>query len=361
MPLLSTDQNDAVSDGPAPGWYPDPAGPGQLRWWDGRQWTDHRQPSDPMTPFAGSGPPSGPGTGRFRPVGDYFGHIFEMLGDRVGHLFTIVTVTLLPPTVVAWVLAWGALDGVVITVDDDEWDVTGWSDSASVMMIGAAVLVVLGSLWFTTAAQHQLWRAGAGSAVPWSTSLIKGLTAIPRLVGWSLVVVAGVVATVLVLALLVAVSPFFLIVAIPAFVAVIVAIVVYLQFLPVAVVATRTNALRASVSVAQTRFWPTLGRTALGWLVAMAASIALGFVGQIASAIVGVNTNEVVTTSGSLTTFDLGGLLPNVGAAVVTGLVSGLQSGVSQSVSAAAAASLYVDSGAPADPDHDHVSPGANQ
>ncbi len=30
-----------------PGWYPDPQSPGTLRWWDGRMWTEHRQPLPP--------------------------------------------------------------------------------------------------------------------------------------------------------------------------------------------------------------------------------------------------------------------------------------------------------------------------
>lgn len=36
-----------VMQGTAAGWYPDPSGSGDQRWWDGSQWTAHRQPSPP--------------------------------------------------------------------------------------------------------------------------------------------------------------------------------------------------------------------------------------------------------------------------------------------------------------------------
>lgn len=29
-------------------WYPDPANPGILRYWDGTQWTEHRQAATPV-------------------------------------------------------------------------------------------------------------------------------------------------------------------------------------------------------------------------------------------------------------------------------------------------------------------------
>lgn len=29
---------------PPPGWFPDPAGSGRLRWWSGTAWTDHVHP-----------------------------------------------------------------------------------------------------------------------------------------------------------------------------------------------------------------------------------------------------------------------------------------------------------------------------
>jgi hypothetical protein len=35
------------TDAPPPGWYPDPTRPGQLRWWDGLDWSEHRRPPPP--------------------------------------------------------------------------------------------------------------------------------------------------------------------------------------------------------------------------------------------------------------------------------------------------------------------------
>ncbi|WSJ19992.1 DUF2510 domain-containing protein [Nocardia sp. NBC_01327] len=46
---------EAVRPNPTPpGWFGDPGYPGQLRWWDGIQWTQHVQaaPSPPPPPAA---------------------------------------------------------------------------------------------------------------------------------------------------------------------------------------------------------------------------------------------------------------------------------------------------------------------
>ena len=43
---------------PPPGWYPDPAGSGGTRWWNGMDWTDHVQQAAPVPPPPPPPPPA---------------------------------------------------------------------------------------------------------------------------------------------------------------------------------------------------------------------------------------------------------------------------------------------------------------
>lgn len=62
----------------APGWYADPTGPyGQLRYFDGHQWTEHRAAAPPMAPQYG-----GPQPGRARTTPD--GRPLASWGSRLG-------------------------------------------------------------------------------------------------------------------------------------------------------------------------------------------------------------------------------------------------------------------------------------
>jgi hypothetical protein len=71
---------------PVPGWYPDPQGSGQQRWWDGTTWTSQYQP--PAASFVA--PTAG---GEYQKGLVISGYVFAVLIPLVGFILGIVVVT----------------------------------------------------------------------------------------------------------------------------------------------------------------------------------------------------------------------------------------------------------------------------
>lgn len=57
------------SNTPAPGWFPDQANSAQLRWWDGKAWTDHTHPRNSAEAQPSEVAPPGPAVAMVQPSG----------------------------------------------------------------------------------------------------------------------------------------------------------------------------------------------------------------------------------------------------------------------------------------------------
>lgn len=353
LPPTSTSHDVRVSELPPPGWHLDPEGSGRLRWWDGQQWTDRLQQPGDRVPIVVPGPNGG--GGHYRSVGGFLGHLFELAGGRAGPLFTIVAVTQVATSVLSTLLLYLGLRDLQILFSTDGrpdrlFEVAGFDTSAAVLLSLAALVSVLGGTWFLLAAQHHLWALAIGRPTEWRQSVTAGLRLIPRLFGWFLVVgaamVAGFFAFVLVGALVgVAIGVLFFLAAVVFFIWA----VVVVQFLPAAIVASPSPALRTCLAVVRGRWWATFGRTLLAGLMALAAILAFGVVTGIIRAVAGLGTTTISATDlgGGLERIDLIDLIPNLGAAVLLGIIGALQNSLSQLMMTAGLTSMFVDSGVP--------------
>jgi hypothetical protein len=179
--------SDAVS-GPAAGWYPDPAGSGRTRWWDGTRWTESfteaavvpvQAPASPaaMTPAPSPYPNAAPYSG-----------VAEQLSAPAGTS---------PYTPFIWVLALLPLVNLVISIvqlpqlDDTIASATAGADQitavdftsslVSIVLFGAAMLLIVLD-W------RALNRAGVPRPFHWAWGFFMILGAPVYMIGRSIVV-----------------------------------------------------------------------------------------------------------------------------------------------------------------------------
>lgn len=327
------------TSGPPPGWYPDPYGQPGYRWWNGVAWTDDRSEGSDADDAVAS-------------VGDLLGETFRVLGQRLGHLFTLAVLLLVPAGVLSSVATYAAFDGVL-------YEDGTWTGSSSGRIIGAAVtsgLFLLAYTAYSSAVSRQALSSLLGEPEPWSSSAVGGLRRTPRVLGAGLVVWGAAVAAVVLLG--VAASALGPVVAVIAVAAVpIVLGVVWVRatlVLPAAAAGPRPpGAIRSSLVMTRGRSWPILGRLLVLAVLWVAVQLGSSIVTAPIAGLAGEAPADAVVVdedTGELERLDLDALIPdNAGVIGFTAVASALLVAAARAVTVVGRTSLYRSLGGGAD------------
>jgi hypothetical protein len=179
--------SDARS-GPAAGWYPDPAGSGRTRWWDGSRWTENFTEPAVVPAQAAVSPSAMPPAPSPYPNAAPYSGVAESLSAPAGTS---------PYTPFIWVLALLPLINLVITIvqlpqlDDTIASATAGADQitavdftsslVSIVLFGAAMLLIVLD-W------RALNRAGVPRPFHWAWGFFMILGAPVYMIGRSIVV-----------------------------------------------------------------------------------------------------------------------------------------------------------------------------
>jgi hypothetical protein len=349
-----------TSGSATPGWYPDPYDPANLRYWDGLTWTESIAPG-----VAGAPPVAGASSG-LGDIGSWLGDTFKVLFARIVPIALLLYV--IPTVGLAALMVEGRSVLVGMRYDRLAGELQGFnpSDLVLVGVIGALLVLVSAVCWL--AATHQLYFSHIGQPPSLGASLAAGVRRLPQAIGWGLVLavlIALVMAVALGLPIVLAatVSNQFLIlfvVMIPLLIAggIWIGIKLY-YFGTVVVVGPRgANPIATSFSLSAGRWWATLGRALLLWIVIYGVSIAGQLIFNVAPQVILAGSLQFNSITGeiqvdgqdisTLDVIDFGRFVPSVPVLVVLAVLYGFNQALGQALGISGGTALYRRAGGPA-------------
>jgi hypothetical protein len=354
-----------------PGWYPDPDGSRRLRFWDGATWTDHTAvPADtPHVPSTASGPPtarpaglSGPMSATTAPpprwtpgtpppappprvtasprpwdrallpdIGAWLGATFRIVQARKRFVAAATAVALAPALLcaIALVIAASVSDATLQDSSESAFPPVEGDGLVVGLYSATTILAALSYFFVIGAVAHQVRGHMAGRDPSVGASLRWGARRMPRVVGWTVVVVLAAMGVGIVAILPAALSPALLILTLPAAAAVV--IWVGVRLILYAVVAALAPGdrpvLRTAWDVAEERWWGLLGR----WLL-------IGLIVGLAGFFVALPLSLAATANDSVVLWSVGQL------------VSTLANGIGATITAIGLVLIYAWIDGPVDP-----------
>ena len=293
-----------VSDLPPADWYTDPEDESQYRYWDGSAWTEHRAPR-----HSDSAEDPGAAPGGMRGPGQLIADTFSLTGRKwrgcavaaliyvVGQVVAVVLVIVSANDILMGEHGeiWNRITepGVDLTEPEHEAYFQSLEFDLTPINFGPALLGLL-ALWFASnVMQAAVTRIALGDlrdrAQTTSDAFRQALRRVPRLMGVNLQIVAIFAGAVVAMVFAGSGAPLLLIPLIPAFiVGAAYAMVVTPLACAVASAGPRTWSLPYGARLVRGRFWKTLGRLVLVFIVLTAVSLAVGLVSALAGTSAGL-------------------------------------------------------------------------
>ena len=329
--------------GPPAGWYPDPYDPRAQRYWDGRQW-------DLSSPVHGSSGLSA--SDEYPDVGDWLDRGFRS-AYRHWRAVAVVAVLTAPVTTVA---SYFALDrfasGVVITEDGIE----GWTNDRIGPAVALSLVAILASAIGGLALTWLMLRSVDDDApepptlstelVAAGRSLLAAVTALPRAIGWFLLLAGAIAAAMLVIVVLAVLAGPLVLLALVAILPIGAWLAVKWAFVALAIMDRRGNPFPRSSATSEGRWWSTLGRLLLLAIIMWLISLVIQLIGTLVAgggfSAFGSGTTIEVDSNGHFDPIVLDDEIQfGAWTLTVAATVSLLSALAASSVSAAAMALLY--------------------